>query len=246
MKKYLSIFMVAGLMSAFTFTSCLEENNDPIEYMSLVTIDYSMGMATMYPDENPEQQFIFAGDLAQYGISASATRALITYTVPEVIDWTAPQVQISLKAGQCQDWPVDKITDVNYADTCAAYTSAINQFSNYGVGSIIFPSLNVVRNRYLNIGYNYNANKVGNVVLVPNRTSNDTVYFDFKLKKEGNNLSSGAMMTSYDMDSAYRFLSGAVSKDDSLHVTVVALTSEGLDEETSKKDSVTTRFKNIY
>jgi hypothetical protein len=214
--------------------------------MSIVTIDNSMGLSVMYPDENPEQQFLFNGDLKQYGISANAKRALITYTVAEAIDWSAPHVEISLKAGMCQDWPTAKITDVNHADTCATYTSAINQFSNYGVGSMLFPSLNVVRSRYINIGYNYYANKVGKIALVPNRVSNDTVYFDFKLKKEGSNLSSGAMMSIFDLDSAYGFLSSAVSKDDSLHVTVVALTAEDVNGKATKKDSVTTRFKNIY
>ena len=246
MKKYYSIFMVAALVSAFTFTSCLDEETGPVEYMSLVTIDHSMGMGVMYPDENPEQQFYYTGDLSQYGISANATRALITYTLPGAMDWSAPYVEITLKAGQCQEWPVAKITDVNYADTCAAYTSAISQFSNYGVGSIVFPALYVAKNRYMNIGYNYRANKVGNVVLVPNRVSNDTVYFDFKLKKEGDNLSSGAMMTCFDMDSAYRMFSQAVAKDDSLHVTVVALTSEATEIMEAQKDSVTTRIKSIY
>ena len=82
--------------------------------------------------------------------------------------------------------------------------------------------------------------------MTPNRVSNDTVYFDLKLKKEGYNLSSGAVMNSFDLNSAYRFMSGAVSKDDSLHVTVIALTSEDLEGKQVKKDSVTTRFKNIY
>ncbi|MBE6276305.1 MAG: hypothetical protein E7096_08215 [Bacteroides sp.] len=246
MKKIRLVLWAAALMSAFSFTSCLDENNDPIEYMSLVTIDSSMGMSVMYPDENPEQQFIFAGDLTQYGITAGATRALITYTVPEVIDWMAPQVQITLVSGRCQNWPVEKVTDINYVDTCATYTSPITAFSNYGIGSILFPSLNVVRGRFLNVGYNYRANKVGQVAMTPNRVSNDTVYFDLKLKKEGYNLSSGAVMNSFDLNSAYRFMSGAVSKDDSLHVTVIALTSEDLEGKQVKKDSVTTRFKNIY
>lgn len=242
MKKIRLVLCAAALMSAFTFTSCLDENNDPIQYMSLVTIESSMGTPVMYPDENPNQQFFFVGDLTQYGITANATRALINYTVPEVIDWTAPQVEISLISGQCQDWPVTKVTDINYVDTCAAYTAPITGFSQYGIGSIIFPQANVVRDRYLNVGYNYRANKVGNVALIPNRVSNDTVYFDFKLKKEGYNLSSGAMMTSFDLESARRFISAALPKQDSLYVTVVALTGNE-DGTNVKKDSVTTRFR---
>ena len=35
MKKIRLVLWAAALMSAFTFTSCLDENNDPIEYMSL-------------------------------------------------------------------------------------------------------------------------------------------------------------------------------------------------------------------
>ena len=243
MKKIRLALLAAALMSAFSFTSCLEENNDPINYMSLVTIESNMGLSAMYPDENPQQQFIFSGDLSQYGIPASAKRALVSYTVPTAIDWSAPAVEISLMAGQCSEWPISQITDVNYADTCATYTSAITGFSNYGVGNILFPSLNVVRNRYLNVGYNYRANKVGNVVMIPNRVSNDTIYMDLKLKKEGNNLSSGAMMTSFDLESVRRMFAGAVSKQDSLYVTVVALTSEESDIAEARKDSVTTRFK---
>lgn len=246
MKKIRLVLWAAALMSAFMFTSCLDENNDPIEYMSLVTIESSMGTYVMYPDENPEQQFIFAGDLTQYGISAGATRALITYTVPEVIDWTAPQVHITLVANRCQSWPVEKVTDISYVDTCATYTSPITAFSSYGIGSIIFPSLNVVRGKYLNVGYNYRANKVGQIAMTPNRVSNDTVYFDLKLKKEGANLSSGAMMSSFDLNTAYRFMTGAISKDDSLHVTVIALTSDDPEGKNAKKDSVTTRFKRFY
>lgn len=243
MKKIRLVLWAAALMSAFTFTSCLDENNDPIEYMSLVTIESSMGTPIMYPDENPNQQFIFAGDVTHYGISANATRALVRYSVPQVIDWMAPQVEVSLISGQCQDWPVTKVTDVNYVDTCAAYTAPITGFSQYGIGSIIFPSANVVRDRYLNVGYSYRANKVGNIVMTPSRVSNDTVYFDMKLKKEGYNLSSGAMMTSFDLESARRFISAAIPKQDSLYVTVVALTSEDYNDKNMKKDSVTTRFR---
>ena len=244
--KKIRLVLAAALMSAFSFTSCLEENNDPIEYMSLVTIENNMGLAVMYPDENPQQQYFFSGELSQYGISASAKRALISYSLPTAIDWTAPSVEVSLKAGQCSEWPVSPITDVNYADTCAAYTSPIIGFTNYGVGNILFPSLNVVRNRYLNVGYNYRANKVGNIVMLPNRVSNDTVYMDMKLKKEGSNLSSGAVMTSFDLESVRRFFAGAHSKQDSLYVTVVALTSEGVDGIEAMKDSVTARFKAVY
>ena len=64
-----------------------------------------------------------------------------------------------------------------------------------------------------------------------------------KLKKEGVNLQSGAMMTSFDLESARRLIAGAVSKQDSLYVTVVALTSEESDIAEARKDSVTTRFK---
>lgn len=245
MKKIRLVLWAAALMSAFAFTSCLEENNDPIEYLSLVTIENSMGTAIMYPDENPQQQFFFSGDLAQYGISATATRALVSYTVPEVIDWTAPQVEVTLLSGRCQDWPVASVTDVNHADTCAAYTAPITAFSQYGVGSILFPAINVVRGRYLNVGYNYRANKVGSTVLVANRVSNDTIYLDLKLKKEGYNLSSGAVMNSFDLYSDYRLISGAVPQKDSLYVTVVALTSEDYEGKNVKKDSVTTRFKGM-
>ena len=79
--------------------------------------------------------------------------------------------------------------------------------------------------------------------MTPNRVSNDTVYFDMKLKKEGYNLSSGAMMTSFDLESARRFISAAIPKQDSLYVTVVALTSEDYNDKNMKKDSVTTRFR---
>ena len=65
MKKIKLALWAAALMSAFSFTSCLEENNDPIEYVSLVTIESSMGLSVMYPDENPQQQFIFSGELTQ-------------------------------------------------------------------------------------------------------------------------------------------------------------------------------------
>lgn len=242
MKKIRLVLCAAALMSAFAFTSCLGDNDDPIEYVSLVTIENIMGTPIMYPDENPNQQFFFVGDLTYYGISANATRALVSYSVPEVIDWTAPQVEISLISGQCQDWPVTEITDVNYVDTCAAYADPITGFSQYGVGSLIFPSANVVRDRYLNVGYSYRANKIGNIVMTPNRVSNDTVYFDMKLKKEGSNLSSGAMMTSFDLESARRLISAAIPKQDSLYVTVVALTDPENDTNV-KNDSVTTRFR---
>jgi hypothetical protein len=51
------------------------------------------------------------------------------------------------------------------------------------------------------------------------------------------------MMTSFDLESARRLIAGAVSKQDSLYVTVVALTSEESDIAEARKDSVSTRFK---
>ena len=45
------------------------------------------------------------------------------------------------------------------------------------------------------------------------------------------------------MESVRRMFAGAVSKQDSLYVTVVALTSEESDIAEARKDSVTTRFK---
>ncbi len=246
MKKFKLFFTATALLSVFTFSSCLDDNSDePIQYMSLVTIDRSLGC--MYPDENPNQEFYFsAGDLSQYGISAKATRALINYTVPTVIDWTAPSVNITLLRNQCQDWPVMQITDEQHADTCSTYTSAFKGFTQYGVGNVIFPALNVVRNRYMNVGYSYRANKIGRMAMVPNRVSNDTVYFDFKLKKEGANLDSGAMMNSFDLSSAFHWLAKATPKNDSLYVTVVALTGEKSDYIEEKMDSVTTRLKDVY
>lgn len=243
MKKIRLVLLAAALMSAFTFSSCLDDEETQQEYMSLVTIDYFMGSPVMYPDENPQQQFFFAGDLTQYGIPSSATRALITYTVAEEFDWTTPQVEINLVSGGCSEWAIKKITDLNHVDTCATHTSAITAFSYYGVGNIIFPALNIVRDRYMNVGYNYQANKLADLAMVPNRISNDTVYFDMKIKKEGDNLSSGAVMDSWDLHSVSDFWGRAMPKEDSLYVTVVALTSEYSEEKDAVKDSVTTRFK---
>ena len=65
MKKIRLALLAAALMSAFSFTSCLEENNDPINYMSLVTIESSMGLSAMYPDENPQQVNVLNGRLVK-------------------------------------------------------------------------------------------------------------------------------------------------------------------------------------
>lgn len=233
----------AALVSAFTFSSCLNGGESgPNQYLSMVTIGSgSMGIPMLYPDESPNQYLLpSAIDLTKYGIKDGTTRAMISYTIPEGQDMTAKQIKIDLIAGQ--EWVVNKIT--NRLDTCADYKSPITAFTNYQIGYSGFRSANIAKDQYLNLGYSYRANKIGKVALAPNRVSNDTIYLDLKMKTEGTDKTSGTLVETYDLYSAYNLFQEVTPLKDSVYVTVLALTSEY--GESAKKDSVTARCKSRF
>ncbi len=236
--KFAALF--AAFVSVFGLTSCLGTGESgPQQYQSLVTVESSyMGYTTLYADEYPGVALYptNTADLTTFGITSSTKRAMVVYTFPEGQDMTSTQLNVTLENGVA--WPVYDIS--NRPDTCAAYTDPIVNFSDFTV-MYTFKSGFIARNRYMNVGYQYNiySNKAPEVVMLHNRVSNDTIYLDFKVKKVESAGQTTLCMDTYDLHSCISELGGLVPKNDSVYVTVVAETSVG-------KDSITNRCKRFY
>lgn len=243
MKKMKLAVAFAALVSVFGFSSCLNDSdNGDAQYLSLVTVGSSFGTTFLYADEYPNTTFIpTAVDLTQYGIKSTTRRAMVSYTVVEGQDMESDKLKINLIAGN--EWPVYDIS--HRPDTCADYNSPIVSFSDYSVGWT-FKSGNIARDRYLNVGYQYRPySKVANTVLLPNRSSNDTIYLDFKMKKEETGEGQNRVfMNTYDLNTCGDLMYEVTPVSDSIYVTVVGLTSEY--GSSTQKDSVTARCKYIY
>ncbi len=240
--KFAALF--AAFVSVFGLTSCLDNGDSgPRQYQSLMTLELSYAGTVMYADEYPGQALIpLNADLYQFGISPDTKRALVTYTVPE--DQNATEKQANIMVTAAQTWPVFDIS--NRPDTCAAYTDPIVGFSNYTLGWTTFKSGCIIRNRYMNVGYQYRPySKYANVVMLPNRVSNDTVYLDFKMKKtEQTEGQTQLFMNTYDLYSYMARMNKITPKNDSIYVTVVGLVSPYGND--ARKDSITNRCRYVY
>ena len=243
MRKMNFLMFTAVLAAAFVFTSCLKSDNSPSEYVSLVTVEHGMMGVMFIPDESPKQVLIPTNATSTFD---AAKRALIYYTIPEGQDVKATQIKIALTANS----GVLKMSEIsNRKDTIADYTNAFSGFVNYKVGFFQFPAVNVVRDYYLNVGYGYTADKVGKVAMIPDRISNDTIYLDLLLKKEGTSRSSGPILNCYDLRSmatnGLLDLSQLQPSHDSICVTVSMKVSEYGDSNV-KLQSKTAKFHSLF
>ncbi len=240
MKKMKFAALFAAFVSVLGLTSCLDSGDSgPQQYQSLVTVESSyMGYTILYADEYPGVVLnpTNTADLLKFGITSATKRALVLYTIPEGQDMTATQLNVTVENGMA--WPVYDIS--NRPDTCTAYKDPILRFSDYSI-MYSFKSGFIARNRYMNVGYQYNvaSNQAPDVVMLPNRVSNDTIYLDFKVKKTETVGQTTLCLDTYDLHSCRSALGGLVPKNDSVYVTVVAETSVG-------KDSITHRCKKFY
>ena len=192
---------------------------------------------------NKKHQAHFDELHAKEQANLDAKRAIIVYTVPELSDPQATEVPVTLLAGS-EKYPVYEVTD--RLDTVADYTSAFTGFSKYSVSVWQFMEMNVVRDRYLNVGFSYIADELGKTCMAPNHISNDTIYLDFLLKKKGDSKSSGTGMNCYDLNSLrYNPLinySQLQPKDDSICVTVTMKATTGITEDRAVNDSRTVKI----
>ena len=238
--KFLGLVTAAWMAFSVSLTSCLNDNNTETQYISLVTVEQLLGGTVYIPDENPNARLIPQGGVASL---ADAKRAIIVYTVLELSDPQATEVPVTLLAGS-EKYPVYEVTD--RLDTVADYTSAFTGFSKYSVSVWQFMEMNVVRDRYLNVGFSYIADELGKTCMAPNHISNDTIYLDFLLKKKGDSKSSGTGMNCYDLNSLrYNPLidySRLQPKDDSICVTVTMKATTGITEDRAVNDSRTVKI----
>ena len=106
--------------------------------------------------------------------------------------------------------------------------------------------VNVVRDRFLNVGFSYIADELGKTCMAPNHVSNDTIYLDFLLKKKGDSRSSGTGMNCYDLSNLrYNSLidySKLQPKKDSICVTVTLKATTGIYDDKTTTDSRTVRI----
>ena len=242
MKKMKFTAVLAAFISLFVFSSCLDSNSGPQQMMSFVTVNNMMGNVTFTPDEALDKTFIPVNpNLIEFGISSTARRALIVYTYPEGVDKESKQVKIQLERGS-QEWFLCRIS--NRPDTAATYNDPITEFTPYYAGAYQYPASVVLNNQFLQLGYTYRADKLGNVALLRNRVSNDTLYFDMKFKKVGDSRYSGSVIDCYDLNDAYDMIRKATPKNGELHVTVVANVNSEFGSSV-QKDSVTAKFKPV-
>lgn len=247
MKKMKLAVVVAALVSVFGFSSCLDSGESgPQQYGAIVTVGNSMGIPYFLPDFGSKtglRMYPNVSDLKAYGISSTAKRAAITFTLPEGTEWTSntKQLDIALVAGGCSEVPVENIS--NRPDTCITYVNKIQEFSkqNQLVWAAYYPSA-YAEYGYLTLLYSYlTGSKRASSVLLDNRASNDTLYLDLKLKCDGSSqLAQDAK--NYDLSSS-SLIDQVIAKEDSIYITIVAESSL---YGTEKKDSVTTRSKRVF
>lgn len=245
MKKMKLAVVFAALVSAFTFSSCLNGGDSgPSQGQWIVNIDDNYMGTKLSPDGIPGVVWNpNAASLSAYGIKDGSKRALITYTIPEgqEITETSKSLNISLVAGGCAGITIAEIS--NQPDTFATkgYTSSVTRFSPFlnGVPAVY------TNGRYLMINCLYQANKLASVGLAVNRVSaaKDTLYLDLKTKIEsGSQQGYTFYSTNYDLESYHEFYNLIPSNKtkDSIYVTVRTSVS---DYGQSKMDSLTTKAK---
>lgn len=246
MKKMKLAVVFAAFVSVFGFSSCLDSGESgPQTACFLVSVGNQMGMTVFYPDAMPGYTLTLsplAGDLSQYGISNSARRAIITYTVAEGQDENAKNLEINLVAGGCMEVKPMQISNKPDTFETKGYTSAIKQFERvmpFYPYYPYYPRIYAERG-YLTIGFSYSADKVGQFGLAPNRVSNDTLYLDLKAKTE-NGSREGLHWQTYLL-SGPDYDEVEPMKDDSIRITVQAKSSLSSSNE-EEVISMTTSYK---
>ena len=239
--KFLGMVMAVFMAFSISLSSCLDHNDAESQYISLVTVEHLLGGTVYIPDEAPKTVLLPQNGAANL---ANAKRAIITYSVPELSNTdNTTQIPITLLAGS-EEYPVYEVT--NRLDTIADYTSAFTGFSKYSVSMFQFMEVNVVRDRFLNVGFSYIADELGKTCMAPNHVSNDTIYLDFLLKKKGDSRSSGTGMNCYDLSNLrYNSLidySKLQPKKDSICVTVTLKATTGIYDDKTTTDSRTVRI----
>ncbi|MCE2616703.1 hypothetical protein [Phocaeicola oris] len=220
MKKMKFLMFAVAFVAAFVFTSCLNSDNDSNSntFMSLCTVEHATSGVVFYPDESPKQMLVPTNATNDFD---NAKRAVISYSLVEGQDTSSPTLKIVLTSNSGAV-KMSKFTTVK--DTLSAYNGAFIGFVDYVVGYYTYHAVNVAKGRYLNVGYNYYANKVGNTAMYANHVSNDTIYLDLLIKKEGNAYTSGNQLNCYDLQDITTLHSlgyeKIVPKQDSIYVTV--------------------------
>lgn len=244
MKKMKLAVIFAALVSVFGFSSCLNsDDNGPQPNTLLVTVGSYMGIPEFYPDCVPGVTFVpTAVDLTQYGISSSARRAIITYSVLEGQSEDAKRLNISLVAGACMEVKPMQISNNPDTFDTKGYTSSIKQFTNVMPNYPYYPAYPTIyaERGYLTFGFTYAADKIGQFGLVPNRISNDTLYLDLKAKTEGTSREGINWQTYSLFGSEYEAVQP--TKDDSIRITVLAKSSLS-SSSGNEVVSVTTSYK---
>ncbi len=244
MKKMKLAVVFTAFVSVFGLSSCLDSGESGPQTANLmVTVGNHMGIPVFYPDCMPGYTLDpSAVDLSQYGISSSARRALITYTLVEGQPEDAKNLKINLVAGGCVEIKPMHISENPDTFDTKGYISAIKKFEYVQPFYPYYPVYPKIyaENGFLTIGFSYAADKVGSFGLMPDRVSNDTLYLDLRAKTEGSSREGIHWMT-YALDGqAYNEVQPV--KDDSIRITVQAKSSlESAVEE--KTILVTTAYK---
>lgn len=233
MKKMKLAVVFAAFVSVFGFSSCLDSGESgPQTTCFLVSVGNQMGIPVFYPDAMPGYTLSpSVVDLSQYGISNSARRAVITYTIAEGQDENAKNLKINLVAGGCMEVKPMQISNEPDTFETKGYTSAIKQFERVMPFYPYYPYYPTIyaEHGYLTFGFSYTADKVGQFGLAPNRVSNDTLYLDLKAKTEKGSRE-GLHWQTYQL-SGPAFNEVEPMKDDSIRITVLAKSSGPLSSE---------------
>ena len=242
MKKMKFTAALAAFISVFAFSSCLNDDFDEskAQSVSFATVNQMMGVVSFTPDEVLDKKLVPTNPiLSEFGITSSSRRALIVYSYPEKAEEGAKTVNIQLERGTTT-WPIADFSD--RPDTCGAYTAS-SQFTNYTIGFTNYPALMVLNKQFLQVGYTYRSSKTGTAVMLKNRVSNDTLYFDMKFKNPDALGDPILGVDCYDLASVRDMLMEATpNSEGKLHITVKAdkFIDYGM---TVMKDSITTEFK---
>lgn len=227
MKKMKLAVVFTALVSAFGFSSCLNDGDSgPQTNVLLVTVNSSMGIPQFIPDRIPGMTLIpSAVDLTKYGISSSARRAIITYTVSEgqTVTSETKRMNIDLLAGSCLEVKPSEISNQPDTFDTKGYTSKIKQFCNVMPIYPYYPYYPTIyaEHGYLTLGFNYAADKVGQFGLEVDKISNDTLYLNFRAKTEGTS-NDGVGWQTYDLSRCMEYHEVSPIKDDSIRITVSA------------------------
>ncbi len=218
----------AAFVSVFGFSSCLDSGESgPQTNSLLVTVGDYMGIPVFYPDCMPGYVLDpSVVDLSQYGISSSARRALITYTLVEGQANDAKKLKINLVAGSCVEISPVYISAAPDTFETKGYTSTIKQFDHVQPFYPYYPAYPNIYAEYgyLTFGFSYMADKVGQFGLAFDRISNDTLYLDLKAKTEGSSRNGYHWLTC-DLSRSREYYEVRPTVDDSIRITVSAKVS---------------------